>query len=90
MNDSVSVAVLQGYLRLRDGSHGTRSVALDYSHTAHNQSAVEFAPPPSRQALPAPPSRQALPAPLRPVEYDRHGDWNCSKVSLVFHVSIYH
>jgi len=58
-------------LRLRDGNRGTRTIALDYSHTVHSQSAADVAPPPPRQSLRAPP---------RPADNDRHGDWQCLQV----------
>jgi len=59
-------------LRLRDGNRSVRTIALDYSHTVHNSSTVEFAARPPRQSLLAPP---------RPADNDRLGDWHCVKVS---------
>lgn len=59
-------------MRVRDGNHGMRTIALDYSHTVHSPSTVEFAAPPPRQSLLAPP---------RPGDNERLGDWHCVKVS---------
>jgi len=66
-------------LKLRDGSRGTRSVALDYSHTAHQQSNAEYVAPAARPPTSRPPLRAPAPSP----DNDHYGDWHCAQVFML-------